>query len=84
MVFYITKHALTQGIIEIDSSAVAQTKVEHGRLITIDRTLRITSYPAGEWHSDKESAVTDAERRRQKKIASLKAQLAKLENLSFR
>lgn len=36
-----------------------------------------------EWHKIKESAISKAEKMRQKKIASLKKQIAKLKNMKF-
>lgn len=83
MKFYITKYALTQGIIELDSNSVRSLKVEEGRLLYFDSLMSLYSYGPGEWYTEKPHAIADAEYRKKKKIASLQKQIAKLEKLTF-
>lgn len=75
---WITKYALTQGIFEqkaeLCEEGMIEVKAEH------------TTYYHGEgkdWHRTKESAVKRAEEMRQKKIASLKKQIERLEEMRF-
>lgn len=77
--FFVTKYALTQGILEIkaielDNEMIKQ--INEGR----------TSYyhdEGREWHRTKDEAIKKANEMREKKLASLKKQIVKLESLSF-
>ena len=80
MKVWITKYALTDGIIEIDAEVCISTGAT-GNMINCDR-----GYFHGEgkeWHKTKESAIEKAEEMRQKKIESLKKQIKKLEEMRF-
>ena len=80
MKVWITKYALTDGIIEADVKPVLCGSVCISD--TISPVLcRILN--EGEWHSDKKQAIDKAEEMRQKKIASLKRQIEKLEEMRF-
>ena len=71
-----TKYALTRGIVEQEAIQVSMTTVKNG----------VASYLHGEgkeWHRTNKSAVARAEDMRNKKIDSLKKQLATLESLRF-
>lgn len=73
MQVYISKYALTQGIIETEAevgSLMIKTKT-HGYLH--DR----------EWHKTREEAVKRAEEMRVKKITSLKKKITQLEKMRF-
>lgn len=85
MTYYITKYALSQGIRKIDSdiARVEISSLSPDLLVVYSDKTRAEFFHKGEWFADKEQALQDAESRRQKKIASLKKQIAKLENLSF-
>lgn len=83
MKFYITKYALTQGIIEVDGGSVREVAIKDGRLLFRDKKSYTQVYCAGEWYTEKGMAVADAEHRKQKKIASLKKQISKLEAMQF-
>lgn len=83
MKFYITKYALTQGIIEVDRGSVREVEIKDGRLLFWDKKSWMQVYSAGEWYTEKRMAVADAEHRKQKKIASLKKQISKLEAMQF-
>ena len=84
MKYYITKYALTQGIVEVDndSESVRNLKVEDGRLRYFDGAFYV-SYSSKEWYTDRPDAIRDAEARKAKKIASLKKQIEALEKKTF-
>lgn len=83
--FWITKYALSGGIFSIESKAEAESFHAPG-----DWWVRDTR-PNGSWmhfrkseaFDTRDGAIADAEIRRQRKIASLKKQIAKLEKLTF-
>ena len=80
MKVWITKYALTDGIIENDAEVCIDTDAT-GNMIVCDR---VYFHGEGrEWHRTKESAIQKAEEMRQKKIASLKKQIEKLEGMKF-
>jgi len=83
MKFYITKHAVAKGIVELDSSEIGAFRTEGGKLTYYDEGQWPVSYAAGEWYTERSLAVLDAERRRDKKIESLRKQLDKLEKMKF-
>ena len=80
--FYITKHALTQGI-----------EKEQGRVCEAGGGSMIECHPVGysayyhgegrEWHRTREAAIKKAEEMRLAKIKSIKKSLAKMEALRF-
>ncbi len=75
---WVTKYALTAGILEVDAERCTD------RMISVDAPGNYTScYHGDDWHDTREAAVARAEEMRKKKIASLKKQLAKLEALKF-
>lgn len=80
MKVWITKYALTKGIIEADAEkALSDTVViPRGRCI-----LQSNWFCIGDWHTSKKQAIAKAEEMRQKKIASLKKQIEKLEKMKF-
>lgn len=75
MKVWLTRTALTQGIIEADGE-LGQGHME-GYLLTGGRF-----YWGREWHRTKEAAIARAEEMRAGKIASLRKQIAKLEKLT--
>lgn len=77
---YITKYALTKGVIEKDGE-IADYGNGHVRAFVHGD---YSSYGIGsEAFYTKEEALKNAEERRIKKIESLKKQIKKLENLKF-
>lgn len=73
MKIYVTKWALTQGVIEVDAEIN-----DDGTLVSWGRMS--SAYGEGrQWHRDAASALRRAEEMRKAKIASLKKQLARLE-----
>ncbi len=77
---YVTDHALTVGILEVE----ARTYDDHNTMIEYSHCPFYVQYAhAGEWFTSRDEAIADAESRRVRKIASLKRQIAKLEGLRF-
>lgn len=77
MKVWIVKYALTQGIIEKEVRGCKNDMVA-------DDTSYITAhYHKEDYCLDKQSALAKAEQMRQKKIASLKKQIEKLEKMKF-
>ena len=77
MKWYITKYALTSGIEEIESDFCNKgDQFWHIR-------GRYKIYRENEIFQTREEAVADANMRKERKIASLKRQIQKLENLTF-
>ena len=77
---WITKYALTKGIIEVDAKLTSSDSVS---IVELNTDLNMHWFYKGDWYSDKESAIKKAEEMRQKKIASLKKQIEKLEQMKF-
>jgi hypothetical protein len=75
MKVYITKLALTKGIIEIDDPEF------YSNYVVIDDLQPMINQV--DWFYNKPAAIKRAEEMRVNKIASLKKQLAKLESLKF-
>ncbi len=80
MKVWITKYALTEGIEAIDGEIASD--ISENMFVQSGRTGRI--YHGKEWHSTEESAIKRAEEMRIAKIASLKKQIARLEELEFK
>jgi hypothetical protein len=81
MKVWITKYALTKGIIEVDDA-------QNCNDASMIKCLRIgsLSYFHGEgkeWHKTKESAIAKAEEMRMKAIATHLKSIAKLEKMRF-
>lgn len=83
MKFYITKYALTKGIIEA-----------HGEITTTSPEMCIVTIQSGhrayedyfnvpDWHLMQEDAICRAEIMRDSKLKSLKKQIERLEDLKF-
>jgi protein subunit release factor A len=80
MKVYITKYALTSGILEIE----ARNGTAENMVCYRSKGASYDQYAHGnDWHVDIDSAKAKAEQMRQAKIASLKKQIAKLEKLEF-
>lgn len=79
---WITSHALTRGIIDVDAVVVRDD--ESSRMISYRRGSAYTVYVYGkDWHRTREAAVKRAEEMRLAKIKSLRRQIEKLEKLRF-
>lgn len=79
MKVWITKYALTKGIFEME----VESQSEDGKGV-YGKVWSDGYHGEGkEWHRTKESAIRRAEEMRQKKIARLKNQIEKLEQMKF-
>lgn len=81
MKVWITKYALTQGIIEKKARECGEGF--DGMVKTEEKYPAYFHGEGKEWHRTKESAIKRAEEMRQKKIESLKKQIKKLEVMTF-
>ena len=79
MKVWITKYALTDGIIEAEAMYLGHDIVA----VTLENDTRSINLYSDECHLSKESAIQKAEEMRQKKIASLKKQIEELERIRF-
>lgn len=79
MKVWITKYALTRGIIEDEGEPCGLEWVS----ASWDNGYRCNDFEQGEWFDTKERAIQKAEEMRQKKIASLKKQIEKLDRMRF-
>lgn len=80
--WYLTKYALTDGIVEIDDCYV----VAAGDSVKIKRPADSFVWfgsPGKDIHNNKKDAIERANDMRDRKIASVKKQLLKLEKMSF-
>jgi len=85
---FITKFALTKGIEERTAYPIA-SDTDYVEIELQSPALRLQGYRVGiagegkNWHRTREGAVARAEELRNKRIASLKHQIKKLEKLKF-
>ena len=79
MKVWITKYALTDGIIEADAELCGLDIIS----ASWDNGIRCNNFKGEEWWSTKKNAIEKAEEMRQKKITSLKKQIEKLEEMRF-
>lgn len=77
MKVFITKYALTQGILEEDAKTCSEN------MVMTSRDGWTEYFHGKDWHETREEAVERARFMRVKKIASLENQLAKLRSLTF-
>lgn len=81
-IVYVTKYALTSGIQDRTLANVS----ENGNCAEVHRLpgeIGLILFWKPDWHETRKAAVARAEVMRQKKLVSLKKQIAKLEALSF-
>lgn len=85
MKVWITKYALTRGIIETEAYKKCLITDPSGDMISIREKGYVSCFHGNgnEWHTTKESAINKAEEMRKKKIVSLKNQIEKLEKMKF-
>lgn len=79
---WITKYALTQGILGIDAKECGS----NGMIEDTDRSHGPFNYYHGEgrdWHRTEEAALARAEQMRQDKLVSLRKQITKLERMTI-
>jgi len=79
---FITKYALTNGIEEVELDV--KENPEHFKKSCYGKWKGYSQgFYNDDFHLTKEEALIDAEKRRKKKIESLKKQIQKLERMSF-
>ena len=77
MKVYITKYALTEGILEVEAELFAD-----GRAVKWDQWS--TAHGEGkEWHRTREGAKVRADVMRNRKIKSMRESIAKLEKMTW-
>lgn len=81
MKVWITKYALSKGLIEIE--ATASGFHTEGIYVQLPHSAVPQTYYQPDWLSIKADAVIRAEKLRDDRIASLKKQITKLEKLKF-
>jgi len=74
---WITKYALTQGILE------KEVEIEDNVVSVIKNSGEVYFDEGKDWHRTKESAVKRAEEMRLKKIINVEKQLQKLKDMKF-
>ena len=79
MKVWITEYALTKGIFEMEVESMS----EDGKSVYGKAWNDCYSGEGKKWHRTKKAAIDKAEEMRQKKIASLKKQIEKLEGMKF-
>ena len=77
MKFFITKYALTQGIIEMHGEIYSSCST-----MVVEENMR-NMYHKPFWHETKEEAVKHANELKNRKILSIEKQLAKIKKLNF-
>ena len=80
MKIYITKYALTKGIIEADG----QIEDNCVSVRDLNNSLTTQYFHEGEWYDNKNDAIKKAEEMRLNKIDRLKNQIKKLEKMTFK
>jgi len=75
---FVTKYALSVGIQSMDAEIDINT-----RMIAVRDRGYVKYFHGTDWHLTLEEAKKKAETMRQRKIASLKKQIEKLENIHF-
>jgi hypothetical protein len=84
---WITKYALTKGIIESEVEECGNVAGELGGMVALRRAGSLDQYFHGEgkeWHRTYEAALKKADEMRQAKIKSLQKQIAKLQGVEFK
>lgn len=77
MKIYITKHALSHGIIEAEASEV------WGETAVVTDGKESIYYTGAEWHETREAAVNKAEKVRRKKLTYFQNSMRELKSLVF-
>ncbi len=79
MKVWITKYALTKGILE-EEGEVSKNNADY---LMVKDYCQDFYEEGNEWHKTRESAIKKSEEMRLKKIESLKKQIEKLEKMKF-
>lgn len=85
MKVWITKYALTKGILQKETADFCLSTDSTGNMIRIKEDGYYQYYhgKGNEWHDSKSSAVAKAEMMRKEKITNLQKQIEKLQNMKF-
>jgi len=78
MKVWITKYAITRGIVEAES-----TPIEGDAVVAKIPDQWENYFRKPYWHETKEAAIAQAETMRQKKIKSLEREIEKIKKLTF-
>ena len=81
MKVYISKYALTSGVLEIDAEIC--TYVSDDMIEDVNRKHTYYHGKGKNWHLTKEAAIKVANKMKEKKITSLKKQIDSLNALTF-
>jgi len=79
---FVTKYALTSGIIEVDG----EVSENHPTMLTVREASGMpymNHHHGKDWHSTREDALARAEEMRKAKLISLAKQVKKISNLEF-
>lgn len=79
MKVFITKYALTKGIIEVEGETTSSTTMVRYKSGKYPNQYIHKPF----WYENREEAVKHAEELRKRKIASVKSQITKLEKITF-
>lgn len=77
MKVYITKYALSKGIIEAEVEQITRAVVSHRE------DGKVNTYYAGEWHTEQDKAIAVAEKMREERIKICRRTIELMEELSF-
>lgn len=81
MKVWITKYALTKGIIELDDAEICSNV--NPTMIRVKRNGYLNYFHKDQWHDSFAAAQIDANKRVSKKLTSINKQLRKFSNLNF-
>lgn len=77
---FVTKYALTKGIIEFEGEIKSDGKIFSGKR---PNGKHYEYFHGKDFHLDIESAIKDCERRKVQKLESIKKQIVKIEKIKF-
>jgi len=79
---YVTKYALTKGVLEIDGEVCCD--IDDEMFVWTSESGYSMSAHGKDWHRTLDEAIKRAEEMRANKIASLKKSIVKLEEMNFK
>ena len=80
---WVTKYALTKGILPREVEVCEGTSIDMVKVLGGNRWAEHYHGEGREWHRTRESATKRAAEMRDKKLKSLRKQIARLENMDF-
>ena len=81
--WYSTKYAISEGIVEIDDSLCRLSTSGNYVVVSMNGGYQQCLSIGRDMHNNKQDAIKRANEMRERKIASVKKQLLKLEKMSF-